>query len=68
MDAVAHAADHFAGLRERGHEARALPAELLEELRNLLGDRLTTSGPVGEHHGTDVSSYPDHLCNPGKVV
>ena len=67
MEAVAHSADHFAELREHGHDAaRTLPAELLDELRNLLGDRLTTSRPVREHHGTDVSSYP--VTPPDAVV
>ncbi len=66
MEAVAHSADHFAELRERGHDARALPAGLLDELRSLLGDRLTTSRPVREHHGTDISSYP--VTPPDAVV
>ncbi|PWC54304.1 FAD-linked oxidase C-terminal domain-containing protein [Azospirillum sp. TSO22-1] len=32
--------------------------EALAELRALLGDRLSTSGPVREHHGKDESYHP----------
>jgi D-lactate dehydrogenase (cytochrome) len=35
-------------------------AELIEELRNLLGDRLSTAGAVREHHGKDESYHPNH--------
>lgn len=62
MEAVAH----FAELRERGRDERALAAELLDELRKLLGDRLTTNRQIREHHGTDISSYP--VTPPDAVV
>jgi len=58
MEAVAHAAGHFAELREHAKDERVLAPGLLDELRRLLGDRLTTVRQVREHHGTDVSSYP----------
>jgi D-lactate dehydrogenase (cytochrome) len=35
-------------------------AELIEELRNLLGDRLSTASAVREHHGKDESYHPNH--------
>jgi D-lactate dehydrogenase (cytochrome) len=35
-------------------------AELIEDLRNLLGDRLSTAGAVREHHGKDESYHPNH--------
>lgn len=66
MEAVAHSTAHFAELRERGHDERALPAQLLDELRKLLGDRLTTTRQIREHHGTDISSYP--VTPPDAVV
>ena len=37
---------------------RELNAALLDELRALLGDRLTTSRGVREHHGKDESYFP----------
>jgi len=52
------AATHFAQLRERSGRERALPPSLTDALRVLAGDRMTTSLPVREHHGTDISSYP----------
>ena len=58
MEAVAHSTAHFAELRERGQGDHVLPAPALDELRNLLGDRLTTARQVRDHHGTDISSYP----------
>jgi len=66
MDAAAQFAAHFAELRERGHAEHPLPAQLLEELRKLLGDRLTTTRQIREHHGTDISSYP--VTPPDAVV
>ncbi|EWY38205.1 2-hydroxy-acid oxidase [Skermanella stibiiresistens SB22] len=40
-------------------QARAPAAEaLIEELRGLLGDRLSTSAAVREHHGKDESYHP----------
>jgi D-lactate dehydrogenase (cytochrome) len=57
METATHTA-HFAELRERARDERALPAAALDELRALLGERLATSRPVREHHGTDISSYP----------
>ena len=48
------------------HDTRVLPPELLDELRKLLGDRLTTDQQVREHHGTDISSYP--VTPPDAVV
>jgi D-lactate dehydrogenase (cytochrome) len=66
MEALAHSTTHFAELREHGHDARALPAGLLDELRQLLDDRLTTNQQIREHHGTDISSYP--VTPPDAVV
>ena len=37
---------------------RTLPAALLDALRALLGDRLSTSGALREHHGRDESHFP----------
>src|SRR5512145_2472953 len=51
------AVPHFDALRAP-HAARVLPDALLGELHALLGDRLTTSRAVREHHGIDISSYP----------
>ncbi|HYH18466.1 MAG TPA: FAD-linked oxidase C-terminal domain-containing protein [Azospirillum sp.] len=36
----------------------AAPEEAISELRALLGDRLSTSGAVREHHGKDESYHP----------
>jgi len=36
----------------------AAPEEAIAELRALLGDRLSTSGAVREHHGKDESYHP----------
>jgi D-lactate dehydrogenase (cytochrome) len=66
MEAVAHSAGHFAELREHAHDTRALPAELLDELRQLLAERLTINQQIREHHGTDISSYP--VTPPDAVV
>jgi len=49
---------HLEQLAQRRRASAALPAALLDELRALLGDRLTLARPVREHHGTDISSYP----------
>ena len=38
-----------------------LPAALLGELRALLGDRVSTSESVREHHGKDESAHPHAL-------
>ena len=57
---------HFAELRKRNQDAVALPSSLLEALRNLLGERLTTTRAIREHHGTDSSSYP--VTQPDAVV
>jgi len=40
------------------NQPRELKAALLDELRALLGDRLTTSRGVREHHGKDESYFP----------
>ena len=40
------------------NQPRQLDASLHDELRALLGDRLTTSRGVREHHGKDESYYP----------
>jgi hypothetical protein len=40
------------------NKARELDATLLEALTALLGDRVTTSRGVREHHGKDESYYP----------
>jgi len=40
------------------NKPRELNASLLDELRSLLGDRLTTSRGVREHHGKDESYFP----------
>ena len=40
------------------NQPRQLDASLQNELRALLGDRLTTSRGVREHHGKDESYYP----------
>jgi D-lactate dehydrogenase (cytochrome) len=48
------------------NKPRELPASLLAELAALLGDRLTTSRGVREHHGKDESYYPYAL--PDAVV
>ncbi|HSD54854.1 MAG TPA: FAD-linked oxidase C-terminal domain-containing protein [Burkholderiales bacterium] len=37
---------------------RPLPAAVLETLRGLLGDRVTTGASVREQHGRDESAYP----------
>ena len=66
MEAVAHTAGHFAELREHAQDDRVLPPGLQDELRRLLGDRLTTVRQVREHHGTDISSYP--VTPPDAVV
>ncbi|MEO8485808.1 MAG: FAD-linked oxidase C-terminal domain-containing protein [Betaproteobacteria bacterium] len=66
MHAEPATASHFAALRAHAHDAPALPAALLDELRALLGDRLSTSRPVRDHHGTDISSYP--VTPPDAVV
>ncbi|HAA93714.1 MAG TPA: 2-hydroxy-acid oxidase, partial [Rhodospirillaceae bacterium] len=46
--------------------AHNLNAGLLDELRGLLGDRLSTSASVREHHGNDEGPYPpqppDAVC------
>jgi len=56
MHAGLTAAGHFAALRSRA--PTSLPAALEDELRALLGDRVTTADALREHHGTDISSYP----------
>jgi len=66
MDAASHTATLFAELRRRACEAHALPPPLLDELRDLLGDRLATTRQIHEHHGTDISSYP--VTPPDAVV
>lgn len=48
------------------YNANALPPDLLDELRALLGDRLSTGLAVREHHGRDESSHPAAL--PDAVV
>jgi D-lactate dehydrogenase (cytochrome) len=48
------------------NKARELDASLLEALGALLGDRVTTSRGVREHHGKDESYYPYAL--PDAVV
>ena len=40
------------------NQARELDTTLVEALRSLLGERITTSRGVREHHGRDESSYP----------
>ncbi len=40
------------------NKPRELNTSLLDELRSLLGDRLTTSRGVREHHGKDESYFP----------
>ncbi len=40
------------------NQPRQLDASLQDELRALLGERLTTSRGVREHHGKDESYYP----------
>ena len=40
------------------NKPRELNAALLDELRALLGERLTTSRGVREHHGKDESYFP----------
>ena len=40
------------------NKPKELDATLLEELRGRLGDRITTSRGVREHHGRDESYYP----------
>ncbi|MBK9114456.1 MAG: FAD-binding protein [Betaproteobacteria bacterium] len=66
MHAEGHLAAHFAELRHRAGDARPLPQALLDALRSLLGERLVTTRPVREHHGTDISSYP--VTPPDAVV
>ena len=58
MQSTAHSTAHFAELRERAAQDHALPTAAFDALRGLLGDRIVTSRPVREHHGTDISSYP----------
>lgn len=48
------------------YNANTLPPDLLDELRALLGDRLSTGLAVREHHGRDESSHPAAL--PDAVV
>lgn len=48
------------------HTTTALPPDLHDELRALLGDRLSTGLAVREHHGRDESSYSGAL--PDAVV
>ena len=64
MHAEASTAGHFAALRSRAHAALA-PA-LLDALRAMLGDRVSTTAAVRDHHGTDISSYP--VTPPDAVV
>ncbi len=40
------------------NKPRELDISLLDELRALLGDRVTTSRAIREHHGKDESYYP----------
>ena len=40
------------------NQARELDTTLVESLRALLGDRITTSRGIREHHGKDESYYP----------
>ncbi|MDR7419990.1 MAG: FAD-linked oxidase C-terminal domain-containing protein [Armatimonadota bacterium] len=51
-----------------GHRAPAggLPPALLDELRTILGDRLSTAAAVREHHSRGESYLPPHL--PDAVV
>ena len=58
MEAATRGAGHFAELRRHAGDEHPLPGPLVAELRALLGDRLTTTRQVREHHGTDISSYP----------
>ncbi|MBI3375823.1 MAG: FAD-binding protein [Betaproteobacteria bacterium] len=44
----------------------ALPAALSQELRALMGERMSIARAVREHHGTDISSYP--VTPPDAVV
>lgn len=46
--------------------ARELDAALVADLRQLLGDRATTSRGAREHHGKDESYFPHAL--PDAVV
>jgi len=55
-----HPAPHDSSLK------RPLPPALLAALRSLLGDRVTTSDAVREHHGKDESAHP--LAPPDAVV
>src|SRR5690606_25681229 len=57
---------HFAELRSRAASAHPLSEALLDELREQLGDRVATTLPIREHHGTDISSYP--VTPPDAVV
>ena len=45
---------------------RDINVALLDELRALLGDRVTTSSGIREHHGKDESYYP--YASPDAVV
>ena len=40
------------------NKPREFDAALLEEMRALFGDRVTTSRGVREHHGKDESYFP----------
>ena len=40
------------------NKPREIDTSLLDELRALLGDRVTTSRAIREHHGKDESYYP----------
>ncbi|MFO1412689.1 MAG: FAD-linked oxidase C-terminal domain-containing protein [Burkholderiales bacterium] len=66
MATMAHAAAHFAELRERAKTRRALPPPVVADLQALVGDRVVTTQGVREHHGTDISSYP--VTPPDAVV
>src|SRR4051794_25069626 len=52
------AVTHFAELREHAGEQRSVAPALIDSLRALLGERLSTGAQVRAHHGTDISSYP----------
>lgn len=56
LPAHSTAAQHFADLRR--HQPAPLPPALVADLTAVFGDRLSTSRPIREHHGTDISSYP----------
>ena len=52
-----NAVSHFAELKDLRPRSDALPAALVQALRERFGERMSLARAVREHHGTDISSY-----------